>query len=162
MPNAGPSSHSKPFEIRLGGPGDAVKIAGFNNAMAVETESRALPEKTVSAGVNAVFDSDEKGFYVVAECGREVVGALMVTYEWSDWRNGFFWWIQSVYVEPGHRRRGIYRALYEFVAARAKSSENVYGFRLYAEKDNSVAHKVYESLGMSKTGYIVFEQKLKT
>ncbi|HSS63142.1 MAG TPA: GNAT family N-acetyltransferase [Gammaproteobacteria bacterium] len=148
------------FQIRLACPQDTADIARFNNAMAKETESRSLAEEIVGAGVGAVFSSDDKGFYVVAEHGGEVVGALMVTYEWSDWRNGFFWWIQSVYVEPKFRRRGIYRLLYQFVIQRARSAGNVYGFRLYVDRDNSIAQKVYESLGMCKTDYLIFEQGL--
>lgn len=160
MPNHRSGIRSSQVQIRLALPRDAAAIAGFNNAMAMETESRALDEGTVTAGVEAVFSSNDKGFYVVAdECGK-VVGALMVTYEWSDWRNGFFWWIQSVYVVPEFRRRGIYRSLYEFVSEQARAAGNVYGFRLYVERENSVAQKVYAQLGMGKTDYLMFEQDL--
>ncbi len=148
------------IRVRLACSRDAPEIARFNNAMAMETESKTLVEETVNAGVEAVFASNDKGFYVVAENGAEVIGALMVTYEWSDWRNGFFWWIQSVYVEPRFRRRGIYRMLYQFVIERARSEGNVYGFRLYVEKGNSVAQKVYATLRMQKTDYLIFEQEL--
>lgn len=160
MPKAKSRSKADEIEVRLARPGDAIKIARFNNAMAMETESRVLAEETVGAGVEAVFSTDNVGFYVVAEHAGEVVGALMVTYEWSDWRNGFFWWIQSVYVEPEFRRRGIYRLLYEFVVQRARSAGNVYGFRLYVERSNSVAQNVYASLGMLETDYLMFEQEL--
>ncbi len=153
-------SRSGQIEVRLARPRDAVKIAHFNNAMAMETESKALIERTVAAGVEAVFSSGDRGFYVVAERGGEVVGSLMVTYEWSDWRNGFFWWIQSVYVEPDFRRRGIYRMLYEFVIERARSAGNVFGFRLYVERGNSIAQEVYTTLGMRETDYLIFEQGL--
>lgn len=148
------------IRIRLAQPTDAFEIARFNDAMAMETESRNLAETTVHAGVEAVFSSNDKGFYVVAEHRGDVVGALMVTYEWSDWRNGYFWWIQSVYVEPDSRRRGIYRLLYEFVVERARSAGNVYGFRLYVERDNEIAQKVYASLGMHETDYLMYEQGL--
>jgi GNAT superfamily N-acetyltransferase len=160
MPKYPPESSSERIKIRLAHPRDAVKIARFNNAMAMETESKALDEETVDAGVKAVFSPNDKGFYVVAEHGEDVVAALMVTYEWSDWRNGFFWWIQSVYVEPDFRRCGIYRLLYAFVIDRAKSAGNVYGFRLYVEKANTIAQKVYASLGMQETDYLIFEQGL--
>ncbi len=160
MPKAESRSKADEFEVRLARPGDAARIAGFNNAMAMETESRTLAEETVCAGVEAVFSTDKIGFYVVAEHAGEVVGALMVTYEWSDWRNGFFWWFQSVYVEPRYRRQGIYRLLYEFVAQRAKAAGNVYGFRLYVERNNAIAQSVYASLGMSETDYLMFEQRL--
>ncbi len=149
-------------QVRLARSGDVVKIAKFNNSMAMETESRTLDEGIVNAGVEAVFSSNDKGFYVVAEDGKDIVGALMVTYEWSDWRNGFFWWIQSVYVEPKFRRQRIYRSLYEFVTERARSAGNVYGFRLYVERENSIAQEVYEKLGMRETGYLIFEQRLSS
>ncbi len=151
---------SEEIQIRLAGRRDAPRIARFNNAMAMETESRTLVETTVSAGVEAVFSSSDKGFYVVAEHGGDVVGALMVTYEWSDWRNGYFWWIQSVYVAPEFRRRGVYRQLYEFVVDRARSVGDVYGFRLYVERDNAIAQKAYQNLGMRETDYLMFEQQL--
>ncbi len=151
---------SEDTQIRLARRRDAARIARFNNAMATETESRTLAEATVNAGVEAVFSSKDKGFYVVAEHGGDVVGALMVTYEWSDWRNGFFWWIQSVYVAPEFRRRGVYRRLYEFVLDRARTAGDVYGFRLYVERDNAIAQQVYASLGMRETDYLMFEQQL--
>ena len=160
MPKDRPESRPDQVKIRLARPRDAVRIARFNNAMAMETESRTLARGTVDAGVKAVFSSNDKGFYVVAEHGGEVVGALMVTFEWSDWRNGFFWWIQSVYVQPDFRRRGIYRLLYAFVIDRAQSAGNVYGFRLYVERANAVAQKVYAELGMHETDYLIFEQGL--
>ncbi|MDX1527581.1 MAG: GNAT family N-acetyltransferase, partial [Gammaproteobacteria bacterium] len=96
MPANESGTRSDDIQVRLARSLDAARIARFNNAMAMETESRDLAEATVKAGVEAVFSASEKGFYVVAEHGGDVVGALMVTYEWSDWRNGFFWWIQSV------------------------------------------------------------------
>ena len=160
MPAVESGTRSDDIQIRLARAGDAAGIARFNNAMAMETESRTLAEPTVNAGVDAVFSASDKGFYVVAENGRDLVGALMVTYEWSDWRNGFFWWIQSVYVAPDFRRRGVYRQLYEFVIERAKSAGDVYGFRLYVERDNAIAQKVYASLGMRETDYLMFEQQL--
>lgn len=160
MPKTDSRSKADEIEVRLARPGDAMRIAGFNNAMAMETESRALGEETVCAGVEAVFSDEGMGFYVVAEHAGDVVGALMVTYEWSDWRNGFFWWIQSVYVKPEFRRRGIYRLLYQFVVDRARSAGNVYGFRLYVERSNAIAQNVYANLGMSQTDYLMFEKRL--
>ena len=149
-----------PVSIRLAAPGDAERLAAFNLAMAMETESKALAEDITRAGVDAVFATTDKGFYLVAETGGELVGALMVTFEWSDWRNGYFWWIQSVYVAPEFRQRGIYRRLYQFVVDLAKSENNVYGFRLYVERNNTVAQDVYTALGMHETGYLIFEQSL--
>ncbi|MDX1513820.1 MAG: GNAT family N-acetyltransferase [Gammaproteobacteria bacterium] len=149
-----------PVSVRLATADDAVRLAEFNRAMAMETEAKPLPEDVVSAGVNAVFSSEDKGFYVVAESDGNVVGALMVTFEWSDWRNGFFWWIQSVYVNPACRRRGIYRMLYAYVVDRARARDDVYGFRLYVERDNARARKVYQALGMHHTDYLIYEQSL--
>ena len=160
MPADRSGTRSEEVQVRLARARDAAAIARFNNAMAMETESRTLAETTVNAGVEAVFSSSDKGFYVVAERGGDIVGALMVTHEWSDWRNGFFWWIQSVYVEPELRRRGVYRRLYEFVVEQARAAGDVYGFRLYVERDNAVAQKVYSTLGMGETDYLMFEQRL--
>ena len=98
------------------------------------------------------------GFYVVAERAGEVVGSLMVTNEWSDWRNGLFWWIQSVYIVPAARRQGVYRALYDFVREMARADPGICGFRLYVEKDNTAAQRTYSSLGMAPTDYLVYEE----
>lgn len=157
---SGSDEKTSPVRVRLAIPGDAGRLAAFNRAMAMETESKILPEEIIQAGVGAVFAAKNRGFYVVAESGKEVVGALMVTFEWSDWRNGFFWWIQSVYVVPPFRQRGIYRRLYEFVIEQARSQNNVCGFRLYVERNNTAAQAVYNALGMHKTEYLVFEQGL--
>ena len=101
--------------IRPATTGDAADIVEFNQAMALETEGKQLGSPILSAGVAAVFEDSQKGFYVVAETAGTVVGGLMVTFEWSDWRNGWFWWIQSVYVRPEWRGRNIYGRLYDFV-----------------------------------------------
>jgi ribosomal protein S18 acetylase RimI-like enzyme len=98
------------------------------------------------------------GFYLVAEMQGEVVGCLMVTTEWSDWRNGRFWWIQSVYVPAAWRRRGVFRALYGHVTSAAAREPDVCGVRLYVERENAVAQSTYRSLGMSETDYLLFEQ----
>jgi ribosomal protein S18 acetylase RimI-like enzyme len=113
--------------------------------------------------VENLLRDERYGFYVVAEyCAsadsREVAGSLMVTYEWSDWRNGVFWWIQSVYVKPEFRRQGVYRRLYEFIKQRAAQESNVCGFRLYVEKENRIAQATYERLGMTETYYKMFEE----
>ena len=126
--------------------------------MARETESKELVVEVVSAGVSALLARPELGFYLVAEQHGEVVGSLMVTTEWSDWRNRTFWWIQSVYVLPGARRQGIYRRLYEFVKLEAEKQQGVCGFRLYVERENIPAQKTYRSLGMTETRYKVYEE----
>ena len=136
---------------------DVAAIAQFNIAMAAETEDLALDPQTVHAGVAAVVSDDRRGFYLVARSGGKAVGSLMITYEWSDWRNGNLWWIQSVYVVPSARKQGIFRLLYDNVISLAKQSGDAAGVRLYVEKDNRGAQEVYRKLGMSETAYRVFE-----
>ena len=136
---------------------DVAAIAQFNIAMAAETEDLALDPQTVHAGVAAVVSDDRRGFYLVARSDGKAVGSLMITYEWSDWRNGNLWWIQSVYVVPSSRKQGIFRLLYDNVISLAKQSGDAAGIRLYVEKDNRGAQEVYRKLGMSETAYRVFE-----
>ena len=137
---------------------DAPAITRFNTAMAHETEGKALMPERIGAGVLRLLNDPSLGFYAVAESGGAVVGCLMVTNEWSDWRNGLFWWIQSVYIEPGFRRQGVYRRLYEFIRELARAEPGICGFRLYVEKDNAAAQRTYESLGMARTHYLVYEE----
>ena len=158
--NRSDTSHESPV-VRVATAGDSDAFVRFNRAMALETENKKLPEGTVTSGVQSVFDNPARGFYVVAESSGEIVAALMVTFEWSDWRNADFWWIQSVYVTPEYRRKGIYRKLYEFVRERARADGGVCGFRLYVEKKNVSAQRVYESLGMSKSDYLMYEEPLR-
>ena len=154
-----PARH-RPVEIRLAGAGDAAALAGFNAAMALETESRVLEARSLRPGVEAVLRDPGNGFFLVADAGGEIAGALFVTYEWSDWRNGRFWWIQSVYVRPEYRRRGVYRQLHEFVRRRARAEEDVVGLRLYVERDNANARRTYTALGMRETPYRMYEEVL--
>lgn len=146
--------------IRTAGLADADALISFNQAMALETEGKSLDPSLISEGVRAVFGDSGKGFYVVAEAGARILGGLMVTYEWSDWRNAWFWWIQSVYVLPEARGTRLYSRMYAFVKERAQSRGNVCGFRLYVESDNSHAQKVYEALGMSSSHYLMYEETL--
>ena len=160
--------------VRDAAPADADALAEFNCLMALETEDVRLTPAVVKRGVDAVFEEASRGFYVVAEVdaytgdgdgngdgdgagARTIAAALLVTREWSDWRDAEWWWIQSVYVRAPFRRRGLYRMLYEHVAARA-ANEKVCGFRLYVERDNSVAQQTYAALGMRETRYKVLEQ----
>ncbi|MDG0970037.1 MAG: GNAT family N-acetyltransferase [Porticoccaceae bacterium] len=136
-------------------------LAEHNCAMAYETEGKILDRDQVTKGVCGLFERPQFGFYLVAEDNGLVVASLMVTYEWSDWRNGLFWWIQSVYVNKTHRRKGIYRQMYKDLKLRAKSQKQpVCGFRLYAETENLNAHKTYESCGMRTCDYIMFEETI--
>ena len=112
----------------------------------------------MSKGVSSVFDDPQKGFYVVADDGVRIIGGLMVTFEWSDWRNGWFWYVQSVYVRPEARGKKVYSQLYQFVKERAAAKGNVCGFRLYVEKENERAQAVYKKLGMEETYYLMFEE----
>ncbi len=137
---------------------DMETLASFNEAMALETEDLHLNPETVRAGVRGLLNDPTKGFYLVATLKEQVVASLMVTYEWSDWRDGTIWWIQSVYVAPDSRRQGIYRSLYNKVKDLAESDTSVCGFRLYVEKDNKRAQDTYASLGMSETHYKIFEE----
>src|SRR4030095_1757908 len=136
------------MEIRKAKKEDIDALIGFNEAMALETEAKKLFTGTLRKGVEAVFDDPQKGFYVVAEDGGRILGGLMVTFEWSDWRNGWFWWIQSVYIVPDARGKRIYSRLYDFVKAEAARAGNVCGYRLYVEKENEHAQRVYEKVGM--------------
>ncbi len=146
------------MNIRLAAQADASSLVEFNQAMALETEGKTLDTETLTQGVAAVFADTAKGFYVVAEDNGQIVGGLMVTTEWSDWRNGWFWWIQSVYIRPEARGQGIYRKLYEFVKQQAADKDSVCGFRLYVENENERAQAVYEKLGMEQTYYLLYEE----
>lgn len=143
--------------IRMASAEDAAVIAGFNAAMALETEGKRLDADTVLRGVRSVFESDQRGFYLLAERDGRVVGQAMVTFEWSDWRSGNFWWFQSVYVIPEMRRAGVFRALYESVLKRARGAANVCGLRLYVETHNLAAQRAYEALGMREANYKMYE-----
>jgi GNAT superfamily N-acetyltransferase len=138
---------------------DAADIAEWNAAMAWETEQKRLDPDVLARGVSAIFDEPRRGFYLVAEHDGRAVGCLMVTYEWSDWRNGDFWWIQSVYVTPQARRSGVFRAMYADVAQRAKAVGAV-GLRLYVETENTRAQNTYSELGMEQCHYLMYEQML--
>ena len=146
--------------IRIAKPGDLETIAQFNAAMAWETEHKRLDLPTLTRGVEGVFTDPDHGFYVVAAGGDEVVASLLITYEWSDWRCGRFWWIQSVYVKPEFRRRGVFKALYRFVKTEATDRPGVCGLRLYVERDNHNAQRCYDTIGMEATPYKMYEHIL--
>lgn len=152
--------------IRRGELSDTETLARFNEAMAEETEDKPLNAGVVRAGVRAVLEHPERGFYLIAQIADsqepedEIAGALLITKEWSDWRCGFFWWIQSVYVRPERRRQGVYRRLYEHVKALASEEPNVCGLRLYVERENHIARRTYRALGMEETSYRMYEAML--
>lgn len=144
--------------VRDARPEDAEFLVRGNAAMALETEGLSLDLDRLRAGVHAVFDDPSRGRYFVAELGGRRAGQLMITYEWSDWRNGVFWWIQSVWVEPEARGRGVFRTLYTHVRSLARHTPGVCGLRLYVEKSNERARRVYESCGMRQAAYEMFEE----
>ena len=144
--------------IRPGERRDQDLLVAFNMAMALETEKLELPQGVVTAGVKFLIENPQHGFYLVAECGIEIAGSLMVTNEWSDWRNGNFWWLQSVYVRPEYRRQGIYRKLYQHIKTMAAERHDVCGFRLYVERENQRAQATYRDLGMQPTHYQMYEE----
>ena len=143
--------------IRLAGSADAAVIAGFNAAMADETEHLSLEREILRKGVEALLADPSKGYYYVAERDGKIAGQLMITFEWSDWRNADFWWIQSVYVLPEFRTQGIFRALYHHIETLARKRGNVCGLRLYVDENNGRAQKTYESLGMKRSHYRMME-----
>ena len=148
------------MNIRLAEERDAPALVEFNQAMALETEGKRLDAQILKSGVEAVFRDQTKGFYVVAEKDGRIAGGLMVTFEWSDWRDRWFWLVQSVYILPDFRGRGIYRLLYDFVREKARARQDVAGFRLYVERDNESARRVYQKLGMEKSHYLMYEEML--
>ena len=146
--------------VREASPADAGIIAGYNRDMAVETEGKTLDPGLIGPGVTALLEDASKGRYWVAVDNERAVGQLMVTYEWSDWRNGNIWWIQSVYVHPEWRRHGVFRALYQHVQSLAASTPGVIGLRLYVETGNTRAQQTYAALGMVNPNYLVMEAML--
>lgn len=138
---------------------DAEAIARFNQAMALETENKSLAWDKILPGVQTLLSDDQLGFYLVARSGNTVIGCLAITYEWSDWRNGLFWWIQSVYVDERHRGQGVFSAMYEHVRTLATADVRNCGIRLYVEKDNHRAQRTYVKLDMIETEYRIMEEE---
>jgi ribosomal protein S18 acetylase RimI-like enzyme len=147
-----------PVVIRRGTPADVPIIVEFNCRLAEETESKTLDPQLVTRGVEATMTDPQKGPYFVADERGEILGQLQITYEWSDWRNGWMWWIQGVYIRADARRSGIFRALYDHVYQAARADPEVVALRLYVECENHRAQQTYERLGMTRTGYLIFER----
>ncbi|RTR34969.1 GNAT family N-acetyltransferase [Shewanella atlantica] len=147
------------MKIRKGQQSDLSALIQFNQAMAMETEELALDDNLLKKGVNTLLSQPEKGFYLVAEIGNEIVGSLMVTFEWSDWRAKDYYWIQSVYIRPENRRQGIYGKLYQAVKDIAEENGGAASFRLYVEQENSKAQQTYQALGMEQSYYRMYEEK---
>jgi ribosomal protein S18 acetylase RimI-like enzyme len=147
--------------VRPAQPEDVDSIVAFSAAMALETEGRQLDQTRLRKGTQSLFGSPELGYFLVAEHSRaggaQLIGQLMITYEWSDWRNAVFWWIQSVYVPPAWRRQGVYRLMHDTIAARAKADPKVCGIRLYVRHTNHTAQSVYQRVGLLPSAYTVYE-----
>ena len=143
--------------IRNAKPKDIETIAKNNIKMALETENKHLDKEIITAGVSSIINDSSKGIYWVMEMNKIIIGQLMVTYEWSDWRNGMMWWIQSVYVPKEYRRQGVYSKMYKNLLDIAQIDSECCGIRLYVEKDNKKARQTYEKLGMKNAGYEIME-----
>ena len=135
---------------------DSEAIISFQEAMAMETEGLRLDRTVLTPGVRRVFDDPSKGCYYVAEDEGSVIASLLITYEWSDWRNADVWWFQSVYVKKEYRRKGIFRLMYSYIRGEAEAN-GIAGLRLYVETNNIVAQKTYESMGMNGEHYRMYE-----
>ena len=149
--------------VRAAAREDIAFLVEANAAMAWETEEKKLDRELLMCGVSAVFDEPRRGFYLIAERDGVAAGCLLITYEWSDWRNGDWWWIQSVYVRPDSRRHGVFRSLYRHVEAAARAAPRVVGLRLFVEWENERAQRTYAALGMQqehyhmyRTGFVLF------
>ena len=157
----GAMSFLEHLTVRFARPEDVPTIVAFSAAMALETESRHLDRARLREGTIALLEAPARGFFMVAEVADveqiQLAGQLMITYEWSDWRNAAFWWIQSVYVDPRWRRRGIFRRMHHAVMQEATARTDVCGVRLYVDKDNPIAHTTYERLGLIRSAYQVYE-----
>lgn len=142
--------------VRPASGSDAPVIIGFQKQMARETEDLLLEDEKITKGVYAVFDNPARGKYYVATVDDKVIASLLITTEWSDWRNAEVWWFQSVYVLPGYRRKGIFRKMYSYIRDLAVK-ENVAGLRLYVETNNITARRTYEAMGMNSEHYTLYE-----
>jgi len=152
-------TNSTKYLIEKGNSADIEAIAHFQVEMAMESEGSTLDLERVTRGVTMAMDDEAKGQYIVARYEGKVVGSLMLTREWSDWNCQWYWWIQSVYVEPRHRGKGVYRAMYERVKQMARN-ENVSQVRLYVDKTNNTAQHAYQHLGMTETHYLMYEEEI--
>ena len=145
-------------DIRRATPADAGIVTDFNRLLALESEGKTLDLAVLRPGVEAALADEAKAWYFLCEDAGDIVGQTMLTFEWSDWRNGWIWWIQSVYVRAEARRRGIFRMLFEHIRDRAKQTPGVVGIRLYVETENVSAQQTYERLGLDRTSYLVMER----
>ena len=145
------------IEVRNANPEDIPYIREFQKQMALETEKLTWDDEKINKGVEAVFDDPEKGFYIVSTSNSQVVASMLITTEWSDWRNGYFLWIQSLYVISSFRKQGIFRNMYQFIKQTVVETTNYFGLRLYVEENNKTAFDVYMNVGMKGSHYKMFE-----
>lgn len=148
------------MEISRGTINDIEEITGFQIAMALESEGTILDGNKVRSGVKAAMEDESKGTYIVARTDGKPIASLMITREWSDWNNSWYWWIQSVYVMPEYRGQGIFRSMYRKVIEMAKD-QSVAQVRLYVDRHNTNAQKVYQKLGMEECHYLMYETSVK-
>ncbi|HYG04417.1 MAG TPA: GNAT family N-acetyltransferase [Chryseosolibacter sp.] len=135
---------------------DISTLVDFQVRLALETENLQLDVKILTKGIQSLLSDPSKGFYNIAVDNNHIVGCHMITYEWSDWRNGMIWWLQSVYVVDAYRKKGVFKLMFEHISQQAKNS-GIAGLRLYVDKTNTRAQKVYESMGMNGEHYSVYE-----
>jgi GNAT superfamily N-acetyltransferase len=147
-----------PFTVRLAAPKDAPAIIEFNRRLARETENLVLDAKVLEPGVAAILADSTRGRYYVADDQGDVIGQIMITYEWSDWRNGWIWWLQSVYVRADRRKGGVFRSIYEYIEDHARKQGNVVGIRLYVERDNRAAQSTYCKLGFEEIHFYLLQK----
>lgn len=145
------------IQIRQAQRADLSLLVDFQYKLALESENITLDRQVLNAGMAALFDDPTKGLYYIAEEAGEAIGCHMITYEWSDWRNGMVLWIQSVYVRESHRKKGVFRKMYDNLVDRVQQDKGLRGLRLYVDKTNARAQKVYESMGMDGSHYTVYE-----
>ena len=145
------------IEVRNANPEDIPYIREFQKQMALETEELTLDDQKINKGVEAVFDNPEKGFYIVTTSNSQVVASMLITTEWSDWRNGYFLWLQSLYVTSSFRKQGIFRNMYQFIKQTVVETTNYLGLRLYVEENNKTAFDVYMNVGMKGSHYKMLE-----
>jgi GNAT superfamily N-acetyltransferase len=147
-----------PITIRRAIPADIPLIVEFNGRLALESEGKTLDAPILIAGVTAAMDDPNKGPYYLAVEGETILGQMQITFEWSDWRNGWIWWIQGVYVRTEARRSGVFRALYEYIRGEARRAGNVIALRLYVDKENHGAQATYRQIGMAPSNYLLYER----
>lgn len=146
------------FIVRPARPNDSPTIVEFNRRLALETENLSLEPAVLTEGVRKALADANRGRYFVADEGNEVIGQIMITYEWSDWRNGWIWWIQSVYVRADRRRSGVFRAILDYIERQAKLDGDVAGLRLYVEKDNQSAQRTYQRMGFDEIHFRLLQK----